>query len=299
MSSESNIVYHAFGLNIASDLPFLNMPERQAIPDVVVRYGAVPDAIPGAVNKSAWYQAAPGAFLFRVDGVAGYHITRGKRITIERAAGALDEEILLFLMGSAMGALLHQRGMLPLHAGAIAVDNEAVLFCGPSGIGKSTLSAAFHKRGLPLLADDVCGVTVGREVRVVAGFSQLKLWEDSLGQLNKSKDGLRRVSKDPDFRKFFVPIDPPGTQALAVRSLFILSSAGKDEFEVSELKGRARIEPVMANTYRPGFLKGLGIQQAHFRMCARLANQARVIRVIRPEQGFRLDELMDLVAAHW
>lgn len=199
MSSGSNRLYHAFGLNIASDLPFLNMPEKQGVPDVVVRYGEVPDAIPDAVISGIRYQAAPGVFLLRVDGVADYHVTRGNRITIERATGAQDEEVLLFLMGSAIGALLHQREMLPLHAGAIAVDYEAVLFSGPSGIGKSTLTAAFQKREFPVLADDVCGVTVDREVRVVAGFSQLKLWEDSLGRLKKPKDGLRRVRKDPDF----------------------------------------------------------------------------------------------------
>ena len=296
MLSESDGVYHAFGLNIASDLPFLNMPERQGVADVVVQYGAVPDSIPDAVISGIRYQAAPGAFLLRVDGVADYHVTRGNRITIERAAGAQDEEVLLFLMGSAIGALLHQRKMLPLHAGAIAVDHEAVLFSGTSGIGKSTLTAAFHKRGFPVLADDVCGIT---DAGVVAGFSQLTLWEDSLGRLKKNKDGFRRVRKDPDFRKFFVPIDPPDAPALPVRTLFILKSTNKDEFEVSELRGMERIEPVMRHTYRLRFLEGLGIQQAHFKRCSRLADHARVIRLTRPQKGFRLEELMDLVERYW
>lgn len=61
----------------------------------------------------------------------------------------------------------------------------------------------------------------------------------------------------------------------------------------------ARIEPVMRHTYRPRFLKGLGIQQAHFHMCSRLADHARVIRLTRPKKGFRLEELMDLVERHW
>jgi len=57
-------------------------------------------------------------------------------------------------MGSAMGALLHQRNILALHAGTIAVNGGSVIFCGPSGIGKSTLAAGFRRRGYPNVAGD-------------------------------------------------------------------------------------------------------------------------------------------------
>lgn len=49
------------------------------------------------------YQAGPGAFLLNVDGIAGYHVTEGRRIVIDAAPEAADEEIILFVMGSAMG----------------------------------------------------------------------------------------------------------------------------------------------------------------------------------------------------
>lgn len=70
-------------------------------------------------------------------------------------------------------------------------------------------------------------------------------------------------------------------------------------FEVSELKGMERIKPIINHTYRPGFLEGLGGKQAHFRQCSNLADHARVIKLVRPRKGFRLDELMDLVERHW
>ena len=55
-----------------------------------------------------------------------------------------------------MGAALHQRGILPLHANAVEIDHRAVAFMGASGAGKSTLAAWFHDQGYPILADDVC-----------------------------------------------------------------------------------------------------------------------------------------------
>ena len=175
---ETTPVYHAFGLNIASEIPFLDMETIQGIPDVIIENGEIPDALHDAVVKGVRYEAGPGAFLLKVDGIAGYHVTQGKRIVIQAAPEAVPEEILLFLMGSAMGALLHQRGFLPLHAGAVLTDQGAVILAGPSGIGKSTLNAAFQHQGFPILADDVCAVTAEKNngARVIPGFPRLKLW---------------------------------------------------------------------------------------------------------------------------
>lgn len=149
-------VYEAFGLNIASEIRFLDMTPVQGAPDLVIEDGKVPEKIPNAKVKGVRYEAGPGEFLLKVDGVAGYYVRGGQSIVVEREAGAADEEVLLFLMGSAMGALLHQRSIVSLHAGAVSVDGGAVLFAGPSSIGKSTLAAALQQQGYPILADDVC-----------------------------------------------------------------------------------------------------------------------------------------------
>ena len=69
-----------------------------------------------------------------------------------------DANIRLYLLGSAMGVLLHQRGLLPLHANAVEIDGKAFAFMGASGSGKSTLAAWFHDHGYRIIADDVCAV---------------------------------------------------------------------------------------------------------------------------------------------
>lgn len=119
-------VYHAFGLNIASAIPFLDMSREEGSPDVIIQYGKVPDGITDAKIKGVRYQAGPGEFLLQVDNIARYYVTNGNHVLIEREEKAADEEVLLFLMGSAMGALLHQRNILPLHASAIEMDGEGL-----------------------------------------------------------------------------------------------------------------------------------------------------------------------------
>jgi len=300
-SSIKEPVYKVFGLNISSELAFLDMPKKTGTADVVVRCGRTPDSLSAPKLKGVRYEVGPGEFLLRVDGVARYYVTKGDTIIIEREPGAAQEEILLFFMGSVMGAVLHQRNILPLHAGAVSVDRRAVLFAGPSSIGKSTLAAGFQKQGYPLLADDVCAVTAdgNNGVKVIPGFPRLKLWADALKKLESEKTGLRQVRLDPDFKKYFVHFDHQEAQPTPLRSVFALQSTNTDQFELEELSGKERIEPILNHTYRIRFLQGLENKQVHFRQCSSVAAHARVFRVTRPQKGFRLQELMDLVRRHW
>ena len=114
-------------------------------------------------------------------------------------------EVVLFLMGSVMGALLHQRDYLPLHGSAIKTENGAALFLGTSSIGKSTIAAGFQKRGYPILADDLCAVAMDKDSRaiVLPGFPRLKLWADALKKLEVPAADLLRVRVDESFDKFF------------------------------------------------------------------------------------------------
>ena len=301
LSTRSESIYQAFGLKIKSAVPFLDMPQTEGRPDVTIAHGEAPESLTDPKVSGVRYQAAPGEFLLRVDDVARYYVTHGNRILIEPQPGASDGEILLFLMGSAMGALLHQRNMLPLHGSSVEVHGEGVIFVGPSSVGKSSIAAGFHKKGYPLLSDDVCAVTAenGRDPHIIPGFPRLKLWADALNKLEKDRDGLHRVRLDPEFEKYFVPFEHASDGPTPVRTVFVLDTTNTDQFEVVPLKGMDKIDPILDHTYRPGFLEGLGDKQAHFKQCAAVAAQAAVIRIIRPYKGFRLDELMDLVERYW
>lgn len=295
--SKTRYLYHVFGLNIESSIPFLDMPEVEGNPDVTVRYGKVPDTLPDAKIKGVRYQAGPGGFLLRIDNVAKYHVKSGSDILIERKPGAGDEDVLLFLMGSSMGALLHQRNILPLHGSSIEVEGEGIIFIGHSSIGKSTLAGGFHRRGYHLLSDDVCAVsaTNGERPHVIPGFPHLKLWADTLGELKQDRKGLKHVRLDKDFEKYFIPFHNVSGRPVPVRSVFLLEATNNDGFEIIQLKGMEKINPLIDNTYRPRFLEGLGGKERHFTQCAAVAGKAAVRKVIRPKRGFLLDELMDLV----
>lgn len=291
--------YQIFGLSISSSLPLPAIASEATVgmaPDVTIDYGDVPTELVEPQVTGVRFQAAPGEFLLRVDGIARFHVCDGSRITIAPEKGVHEEDILPFLMGSVFGALLQQRKILVLHASAVEVNGRAAVFCGASGIGKSTLAAGLHQRGYRFLADDLCAISlVNGQPMVIPGFPRLKLWADALKRLDTATDNLQSVRWGGDLQKFFLPADNRTEAPLPVRAVFILSSTNTDALELTVLPGNEKIDPLIANSYRMRFLQGLGGKKEHFKLCAAVAAKAEVCRVSRPKTGFLLDQLMDLV----
>ena len=140
--------YYAFGLNIESEIecPLLIAGDGSA-PDLVIRLGPVPHELRQAQVQESFYQINARHCLLNIDKVARYLVTDGSEIIVEPHPAAAEKDVRLFLLGSAMGALLHQRGVWPLHGSAVAGRRGAVLFVGATGSGKSSLAGAFHQRG--------------------------------------------------------------------------------------------------------------------------------------------------------
>lgn len=88
---------------------------------MLIRYGVVPAILATVKKTGVRFQAAPGQLLLTVDGVARCLVQDGKEIIVEGAPESDDDSLRLFLLGSTLGALLQQRGMLTLHSSAIEV----------------------------------------------------------------------------------------------------------------------------------------------------------------------------------
>jgi len=293
--------YKIFGFNVESTFPFLDIPETAGEPQVLISYGKVPQALAENRVKGLWFEANADEFLFMVYNVAGYYVAHGDTIVIAPEKGASEAEIMLYLMGSAMGALLFQRNLLPLHGSAIKVGNHGAVFLGDSGIGKSTLAGALQKQGYPLLADDICAITISENGKalIIPGFPRLKLWADTLMQFAEDRQGLNRVHQDESFEKYFYPAQNIATEPVVVGSIFVLQSHDKDEFEIISLMGIEKIEPLLKNTFRPEYLEGFGNIKDHFKQCTAVAARSRAWRITRPQKGFLLKELIAQIERFW
>ena len=292
--------YYIFGLNIKSDIPLpatpIENPSSTIIPDVLIEYGDTPEQLLHPISKNEFYEAAPGKFLMNIQSIGRYYVREGRRIIITPDLGANENRMLIFLMGSAMGALLHQRNYLVLHAGGIRVNRSAAIFIGPSKIGKSTLAACFHQRGYPFLADDVCAITMIKgKPHVIPGFPQLKLWDDILKKIGKDKNQLKSVICAQDLEKYFMPVIQENECPVPLKTIFSLETNQTNQIILNSLSGAAKIHSLIKNTYRLEFLQGLGGKREHFKHCAMVCAHVNVFQVERPQKGFLLDELMEKI----
>lgn len=267
--------YRLFGLVIESDL---RLPELTDQADD----GQGPPDIRISIGDNA---GTEDAFLLDIPEVAQFFVAGGRSIAIGAARGAEEREIRLFLLGSAMGVLLHQRGVLPLHANAVAIDGAAIAFTGHSGSGKSTLAAWFHDRGYRVLADDVCVVrTHEGQAMAFPGLPRLRLWHDALeasGRDPQAHVPSFRAKGDPR-RKYDVTLGAEGVMRdpLPLRALFVLAQG--PQLSVERLTGAESVEAISSNTYRGGLIGKVGDSAAHLEACVTIARQAQVYRLRRP-----------------
>ena len=67
-------------------------------------YGDIPHSVPDVPGQGIHFEATPGRFLLQVDGIGRFLVRDGREIMIDRHPAASDDEVRLFLLGSAMGA---------------------------------------------------------------------------------------------------------------------------------------------------------------------------------------------------
>lgn len=296
--------YFGYGLKIESDI---EIPELMAVNidktrtssmqvDVHILSGFVPDELEHAAVKEGYYQAKSNQILLQIEDVASFLISNGKEIIIERHSNISDDKVRLYLLGSCFGALLHQRGLLVLHASAIITNQGAVLFVGPSGNGKSTTVAALAKRGYRIIADDVCTLSFDEEHNPVVfpSYPQIKLWEDMLDKLKQTKTPLRRISPELDKYAFQVK-DRFFAMPSTLRAVYDLQVRENSILELELLEGSEKFRILLYNTYRAFFLDGLEMRPEHFKLATTIANEISVYRLTRPQIPFLLDEMVDLL----
>ena len=284
--------YALFGLSLTSELALPGFPEAGDGAGVTVRFGAV------AVQDRP-VAVADGALVLSVPQVGRFRIARGEEILIDPAPEASERNLRVYLLGSAMGALLHQRGILPLHANAVARGVRAVAFAGRSGAGKSTLAAWFAAHGREVLCDDVCAI--GRDRAgvplVLPGVPRLRLWSDALARSGRDSAHYERSFDGQE--KYDVPVaaaEAPAPRPLA--ACYLLDEAGENAPGIERLSPGEAAEALVANTYRGSFVRLLGLTERHFEQCVALARTVPVYRARRRWGEEQFDEEAERLSRH-
>lgn len=287
--------YRLFGLNLRCEIDLAGLAPaiEAAAPDVEIVFGPVPE------SDHNGYRATEGGTVLAVVKVGRYLIREGREIVIDPLPGASERNVRLFLLGSAIGALLHQRGLLPLHANAIDLGGRAVAFSGHSGAGKSTIAAWFHDRGHAILADDVCVIGFDEAGRALAfpGIPRLRLWREALEASGRDAGAYPRSFDDTE--KYDVPTLGEGDlEPIPLAAIYLLRKAEDGEGDIERLTGVDAVETLVANTYRGGYLSMIGRTSDHLSACVKVARAVPVFRAQRLWGFDRFDEQAERLRDH-
>lgn len=291
-------IYRVFGLTLASELALPELPQTNGPADVTIRWGQTPAHLdapticrrPYEIRGDHWLIDGGGNLPVRFLVVGGHEV-------IAEQTGPVDESALrLWLLGSCMGALLLQRGALPLHGNAVAGPRGAAIFTGAVGAGKSTLSLALLQRGHRLLSDDISAVRLDRAgaPQVAAGFPRVKLWAEACALLGVATDTLERIR--PELQKYHFPLDGAFVpHPLPLDTVYVLLPGPWDAPAMEELHGAAKVRALQAHLYKVLFAEGLSVWPWLFAQSSAVAAHTRLCLIQRPTDPVHLHKLVDLI----
>jgi len=299
--------YRMCGLNVASEvvLPMRTPldPHTGRSPDVIIGLGEVPQRIENARHQAVLWSADETRFLLALPGIGGFMAEEGRRLTLQPAPGVAVDDILVFATGTALAAILYQRGALLLHASVVVHEGRAFAFCGASGAGKSTLAGALCRAGCRLLADDLCAVeqAEGGTPTVQPDGRVLRLYPDSIEQVGLQRAVGTKVRQQVE--KFHVTApasDADGDAGVPLAAVYVLADANS-----AYPPGITRLSPLdgahvlLRQSYRRRLALAYARQGRPPARMAALLSHAPVYRLHRPRDFAKLDDTVARLMAHW
>ncbi|HBM16135.1 MAG TPA: hypothetical protein DD381_07340 [Lentisphaeria bacterium] len=293
--------YRLYGLNIISEIPLNPLdclePCFEKAPDATISFGKVPDSL-RQPPRQCWaeFQATQDEFLLEHPhlGVSIY-IKTPSEIIIDKEKNTNIDTTVLYLLGSAIGALLMMKDYLPMHASSMLTDKGAVVFTGVSGAGKSTIAGALLARGYKTITDDICPIKIHEGIPYAySGHSNLKLWESTLNIFKEEFEHLPKIRAD--INKYYYNSENSAADGkYPIYKIYQIETHNENKIEIIPVeKGLNKLELIMNNTYRMQFIEGLGKRRTHFKIASALAN-IQISKIKRPSITEDFNAFVDMV----
>lgn len=289
--------YRIYGLKVSSELKIEEAlgDTHGATPDVEITYCYEEEEV--LCQKAHQLKYSFTLFNFYIKNVGIYHVKEGKEITLEITKSAKIQDITCYLLGTAFGFLLIQRGIVAIHGSCISANNFGVVISGDSGAGKSTIATKLFQMGYDFVADDVCALnTQLDDVLVKLAYPQQKLCRDALSSQGYLLDSLIYLDEERD--KFAIRLHNTNRYQLEARlGIMVVLSCSK---EVSEVKVRLlssyeKLNIFLHNIFRYELLQTLGIFPVFMKKIIDIVNKIPIYYLIRPEGLSTQDEVTDSI----
>jgi len=302
-SNSDRFTYFSYGLNIDSSIRMPDLVVGGTGADITFRFGELSEdyldrifRTPVLETPGCRVRVAEKAMSFDWPIIGKFLITEGFEVVVQPADGAQEEDLLPFLTGPTMIALLHQRGYLVLHASCVLVNGVAVAFLGAKGFGKSTLAACMYARGHSLVSDDIVPVHFSNgKAYTLLGYPRIKLYPDSVVAAGRDPSGLPYIHRLIEKHSFSC-LNDDSVGPVELGALYVLDKSESVRIDDLDLS-RTFIE-LITNTHAGHHLARLNSQERHFRQCQDLVRKIPSFRISRPHRFSEIDEVCLTLERH-
>lgn len=309
-----------YGLGVVANRPIPGVPSSEtATDDIRIVFGTLPvwlHAVSGAQIETSYIAdytdecGNPVLCVFRLlegqyykfcyaDGTVFVVDHVANDVWAEWPEPLTLEDATTYLLGPIMGFVMLLRGVVCLHASAIAIGSDAIALVGPAGAGKSTTAAAFAERGFSILAEDV--VTLDDRIDhflVRPAYPCIRLWPASVKALYGSESHLPKLT--PNWDKCYLDLtdwpDQFQQQPLPLAAIYLLHERRDDSDApfVEPLDRAVGLMSLVANTYATK-LMDKDMRAREFELLTRLLKNVPLRRVTPHADPSRINKLCDSI----
>ena len=285
------IFYKAFGMVVESEFPIAQLREiSPQKPDVRICRGD----LSGLTQEQRLFSGPQGCFFTGLDHCA-HRITGGNLIEVDPGEDYDLPKLGVYLLGTCMGAVMYQRGIMMLHGSCVTDGQRAILLTGDSGAGKSTLAAEFLRRGWRLITDDVSALHDVEGIPMVqSSYPSQKLWQDALDRYDRPQEDIHSLYLAGSREKFGVDVSRYFYDGRARLRMVVRLLPGEADCHLEPIDGMTKVDQLMRNTYRRELIEPHNLQR-HFQRCVTLSTKIPMAAVTRTNGEDCAGRMYDLI----
>lgn len=218
----------------------------------------------------------------------------------------LDYLVTIQFLGHVMALWLERKGIIALHASAVATEHGAVGFLASKGGGKSTVVAKLVRAGYEFITDDILAVDAGVDsVLANPGYPHLRMEPDQIAHFFRP-DAEQFELVHPAFEKRRIPLDSLGGRmpdhAEPLAALIVLDREEGAEGGWVDLTPSGAVEELLRHSFLAPLLQRLPLRKRRLAHLARIADATAVVKASLPVQPggmtTRFETLLESIVGH-
>jgi len=304
--------YSVFGVHIISEIELKAlMPAKSDVSAQLIYIQLAKVEKPEAdLHNTGYFRNTiinPSFFYLTLKDVAEFRLTKKDNNVLHIDIEVHDENelnmVFTWLYGSLITAALMMLDRFALHSSGVLVNDKVHIFCGESGIGKSTIAAQLASKGYPLFTDDKCVLNwneADKQFVAQPSLQIIRLWKDATDKienasfLNDKTEVTGRVEK----YQYQLENEAISQAPKVLAQINIISEVAESaSLSIEEITGMEKLNYLIEQTHRKGYLKHLGKTKVHWYFLSRLVNQVPVYCINRP-QNTSIENFVAFVEQH-